>query len=168
LALWRHVVKVMDEQTRRDIMDRAKALLDPDRVAQQEAEHEAWRAEREGDLLDQETDELLARSRSATIKQKRFDPDELIFKTVINESAPTQASAMSPDLQRQWNEWADSRIRDVAEMTARAIGEEVGKVERGLKADIDRQFAELFAAVAQLRLEVEALRAKKGKKPNAA
>ena len=71
---------------------RARDLLE--RLDQQEAEHQVWRAEHAAELEDARINALLAKP--AAIKQRRFD-DDLIYKVVVNERAPTQAStAMSP------------------------------------------------------------------------
>jgi hypothetical protein len=114
--------------------------------------------------------ELLQRDFASGLIYKRHD-DALVQQQ--------QSSTMSPELQRQWNEWCDSRIAyHLAEFNlskrfqdfAGIMGRECGIVEqtivKEMRAEFDARISELSAVVAALRVEVESLRNKK-KRPNA-
>jgi hypothetical protein len=143
------------------VIQKARALLE--RLDQQAIEHETWRDEHAAALEDARIDALIAKP-APTIKQRRVDDDQLIYKVVVNERAPTQSTTMDAASSARWNEWADERIRHAVEMAAEVIGEESGRAERELRRDYDARLNEMSATISALRLE---LAARKKKKPNA-
>jgi hypothetical protein len=140
------------------IIRKAREHLD-----QQAIEHETWRAEHAA-VEDARIDALLAKP-----AVKTRDYGDLIYRrndaALMHQQTPQSTENEMPlDVQRQWNRWADERIRDAVEETAQVIGQEVGAIERGILAKYDAKFTELYAAVAQLRVELETLRAARKKK----
>jgi hypothetical protein len=129
------------------IIAKARALLEG--RERQEAEAKLWREERTEELLAAETDALLAKSTTATIKQR--DYGDTIYKTRDDalvqpqqQQQPMVGRPMAPELQQAWNEWCDSRIlHHIAEFNNRdlmkhfeeyseIVGEEVDRIAQSI------------------------------------
>jgi hypothetical protein len=68
------------------------------------------------------------------------------------EPKPAQPAAMTPDTSRAWNEWATKLIDDHGMVLARTIGEEVGRIHRGINEELNEVRAELTALKVELRV----------------
>jgi hypothetical protein len=96
---------------------------------QWEAEEKVWREQHADQPAAPEVDVLLTKSAASTTVKTRDFNDGLIHKTRDDALVQQpQASAMSPELQQQWNDWADDRIRHHIDLLVTALGSECGEL----------------------------------------
>ena len=140
-------------------IQRARELLEGREA--QEAEHEVWRERHSDELLNIEIDALLDRTQvnknlnGNTIVYKRRDEARV---TTVPPQPSTREGYMDPRSQGAWDDWARSVAVDALHEElpatlndmAKIIGEEVGAIEREMRADFDKQLAALKRRIAKL------------------
>jgi hypothetical protein len=134
------------DDVQREIYLRARGLLDQ-REAHERA-YQEWEDRRRATLLDEETDELIARARQW--REQRGE-DQLIFKTFENppprvlvaaddEEQPPQPH-MDDETQALWNAWLHEHLGDFAEI----VGSEMGRTRKQLSDDLSGRLDEIEA-----------------------
>lgn len=136
----RDVVTAMDERTE-EIYRRARELTSDEHRERHEAEHAAWVEQHEAELLDAETDALLA-------PQEKTQAARMVYKTY---SPPQETSTAA------WDNRVRGHIRASLADFADILGGECGALERRLLDRIEK----LESETAALRVEAEFLRAHK-------